>query len=452
MAFGPIPARCRMNATRESWRLAWPLILSNLSVPLLGIVDTAVVGHLDSPRYLGGVALGALVMSVLYWLFGFLRMGTTALTAQAYGAGDGDETRAALGRAMLLALGLGLGVVLAGPLVLALSERLFAPTPEVAAEFERYVAIRLFGAPAALANMVVLGWLLGLQDSRRPLLLMIATNGINAALAILLVLVLGLATPGVASATVIAEYSGLALGLWLLYPGWRRLGGWPGWRTLMIGHRFRRLLAVNRDLFLRSLMLEAAFLAFAAIGSRQGEIVLAANAVLMNFFTAAAYGLDAFAHAAEAMVGRAVGAGNRPGFRAAVRASFANAALLALAMTLAFAALGGWGVRLMTGLPEVRAQAMAFLPYIVALPLASVWAFVFDGVYFGATRTAELRNGMAVSLALFAAIAVVLVPLLGNHGLWLSLLLFLAARALVLGLIYRRIERIAPFVPQTAPA
>ena len=180
--------------------------------------------------------------------------------------------------------------------------------------------------------------------------------------------------------------------------------------------------------------------------------MLAANAVLMNFFTAAAYGLDAFAHAAEAMVGRAVGAGNRPGFRAAVRASFANAALLALAMTLVFAALGGWGVRLMTGLPEVRAQAMAFLPYIVALPLASVWAFVFDGVYFGATRTAELRNGMAVSLALFAAIAVVLVPLLGNHGLWLSLLLFLAARALVLGLIYRRIERIAPFVPQTAPA
>ncbi|MGD9508591.1 MAG: MATE family efflux transporter [Geminicoccaceae bacterium] len=441
-----------MNATRESWRLAWPLILSNLSVPLLGVVDTAVVGHLDSPRYLGGVALGALVMSVFYWMFGFLRMGTTALTAQAFGAGDWNETRAALGRAMLVAAGLGLVIVLVGPVVLVLAERLFAPTPDVAVEFEHYLAIRLFGAPAALASMVVLGWFLGLQDSRRPLLLMIATNGINAVLAVLLVFGLGLATPGVASATVLAEYAGLGLGLWLLRGNWRRQGGWPGWGVLMVPDRFHRLLAVNRDLFLRSLMLEAAFLTFAAIGSRQGEVVLAANAVLMNFFTAAAYGLDGFAHAAEAMVGRAVGARDRAGFRAAVHAAFVNAALLALVMTVAFAAFGGWGVRLMTGLPEVRAQAAAFLPYIVVVPLVSVWAFVLDGIYLGATRTAELRNGMAVSLALFGVAVLALVPPLGNHGLWLALLALLAGRALVLAVIYRRIERRAPFVPVARPA
>ena len=436
-----------MHATRKSWRLAWPLILSNLSVPMLGVVDTAVVGHLDAPHYLGGVALGALVMSVLYWLFGFLRMGTTALTAQAFGARDTAETRAALGRAMLLALGLGLLVILIGPLVIFSSERLFAPSPEVAAEFERYLAIRLFGAPAALASMVLLGWLLGLQDSRRPLLLMILTNGINAVLAILFVFGFGLATAGVATATVIAEYAGLALGLLIVRRTWRAQGGWPGWPALMILARFRRLLLVNRDLFLRSLLLEAAFLAFAAIGSRQGEVVLAANAVLMNFFTAAAYGLDGFAHAAEAMVGRTVGARDRDAFRAAVRASFANAALLSLLMTLAFALLGGPGVRLMTGLPEVRTQAMAFMPYIVALPLVSVWAFVFDGIYFGATRTAELRNGMATALAVFALAAAVLVPAFGNHGLWLSFLIFLAARAVILALIYRRAERVAPFVP-----
>ena len=436
-----------MNANRESWRLAWPLILSNLSVPMLGVVDTAVVGHLDAPRYLAGVALGALVMSVLYWLFGFLRMGTTALTAQAFGAADTTEMRAAAGRAMLLALGLGLLIILLGPLVVLLSERLFAPPAEVGVEFARYLAIRLFGAPAALANMVLLGWLLGLQDSRRPLLLMILTNGINAVLAILFVFGFGLATAGVATATVLAEYAGLAIGLLIVRGTWRSQGGWPGWPAIMVLSRFRRLLAVNRDLFLRSLLLEAAFLAFAAIGSRQGEIVLAANAVLMNFFTTAAYGLDGFAHAAEAMVGRAVGARDQPGFRAAARASFANAALLALLMTLAFAVVGGPGVRLMTGIAEVREQAMAFLPYVVALPLVSVWAFVFDGIYFGATRTAELRNGMAAALGLFAVIAAVLVPAFGNHGLWLTFLIFLAGRAAILALIYRRVESTSRFVP-----
>ena len=436
-----------MNARRESWRLAWPLILSNLSVPLLGVVDTAVVGHLDSPRYLGGVALGALVMSVLYWMFGFLRMGTTALTAQAFGADDPVETRAALARALLLALGFGLLVVAAGPLVLVASERLFAPSAEVAVEFERYLTIRLFGAPAALANMALLGWLLGLQDSRRPLLLMIVTNAVNALLSVLFVFGLGWATVGVAAGTVIAEYAGLGLGFAVVATIWRRQGGWPGRDAILVLAPFRRLFAVNRDLFLRRLMLEAAFLAFAAIGSRQGEVVLAANAVLMNFFTAAAYGLDGFAHAAEAMVGRAVGARDRPGFAAAVRASFVNAALLAILMTLAFALGGGWGVRLMTGLPEVRAQAMAFLPYILALPLVSVWAFVFDGIYFGATRTAELRNGMAASLALFAVTAGLLVPAFANHGLWLAFLIFLLGRAAILALIYRRVEGTAPFVP-----
>ena len=231
---------------------------------------------------------------------------------------------------MLLAVGLGLLIILVGPLVSLLSERLFAPV-EVGAEFTGYLAIRLFGAPAALANMVLLGWLLGLQDSRRPLLLMILTNGINAVLAILFVFGFGLATKGVATATVLAEYAGLAIGLVIVRGTWRRQGGWPGWPAIMVLARFRRLLAVNRDLFLRSLLLEAAFVAFAAIGSRQGEVVLAANAVLMNFFTAAAW--------ARRLRPRCRGHGRayrrcaRPaGFRAAVRASFV-AALLAVVMT-----------------------------------------------------------------------------------------------------------------------
>jgi MATE family multidrug resistance protein len=374
-------------------------------------------------------------------------MGTTALGAQAFGARDRLELRATLARGLLVAAGIGLVVLAAGPVVTDLSARLFAPSAEILPEFATYVAIRLFGAPAALANFVVLGWMLALQDSRRPLLLMLCTNGINAALAILFVFGLGMATKGVALATLLAEYAGLLLGLLLIRRAWRRQGGWPGWSRVLVLDRFRRLLVVNRDLFLRSLMLEAAFLAFTALGSRQGTLTLAANAVLLNFFTAAAYGLDGFAHAAEAMVGRAVGARDGRGFRAAVRAGFANAALLAAAMTLLFWLLGPWAIRLMTSLADVQAEAMAFLPWAIALPAVSVWAFLFDGVFFGATRTAELRNGMAASLVSFALLAWLLLPSLGNHGLWLAFLLFLAGRGLVLGLIYWRAGRGAAFVP-----
>ena len=436
-----------MHAYHKSWRLAWPLILSNLSVPLLGVVDTAVVGHLDAPHYLGAVALGAMVMSVLYWLFSFLRMGTTALTAQAYGAADRSETRAALARALLLAASFGLLVIVVGPLVTAFSTRLFAPTPDVLPEFHRYLAVRLLGAPAALTSFALLGWLLGLQDSRRPLYLMLFTNGVNAMLCVSFVFGLGMTAAGVGLATVIAEYAGLGAGLLVVRGTWRGHGGWPGWACILVLERFRRLLAVNRDLFLRSLLLEAVFVAFTALSSRQGELVLAANAILLTYFTAAAYGLDGFAHAAEAMVGRAVGARDRPGFRAAVRASFANAALLALLMTLAFAVLGGLGVRLMTGLVDVRAQAMIYLPYAVALPAVSVWAFLYDGMFFGATRTAELRNGMVVALALFGLLAWLLVPAYGNHGLWLAFLGFLGARAVILAAIYRRVGGAVGFVP-----
>ena len=347
---------------------------------------------------------------------------------------------------MLLALGLGLLVILVGPLVIVSSERLFAPAPDVADEFHRYLAIRLFGAPAALANMVLLGWLLGLQDFASAA----AADDPHQR---------HQRGPG-APARIRPRprdqgrrhgdrarriFRAGARPLAGRRANWRRLGGWPGWPALLIAARFRRLLAVNRDLFLRSLLLEAAFLTFAAIGSRQGPVVLAANAVLMNFFTAAAYGLDGFAHAAEAMVGRDGRRARRPGLSrrrpGELRQRGPAGAADDRCLRRSWAARG---VRLMTGLAEVRAQALAFLPYIVALPLVSVWAFVFDGIYFGATRTAELRNGMVVALALFLACAALLVPAFGNHGLWLTFLAFLAARAVVLALIYRRIERTAP--------
>jgi MATE family multidrug resistance protein len=431
-----------MEAFRQSFRLAWPLILSNLSVPLLGMVDMGVVGHLPDPAHLGAVALGATVMSVLYFAFGFLRMGTTALTAQAFGAGDTVDVQTALLRGLMVAAALGVVVLLLGWPVILAAERLFAPPPAIAPEFRLYLEIRLFGAPAALATFVVLGWLLGLQSARGPLILLIATNVINAALDMALVFGLGMAADGVALATAIAEYSGLGVGLLLVRPRWRGLGGaLPSWPELLRADRFRRLLVVNRDIFMRSLFLEAAFLLFTALGSRQGELVLAANAVLLTFFTMAAYGLDGFAYAAEALVGRTIGARDAAGLKAVVRASFVNAALLAVVITLGFWAVGPWLVRAITDLETVRGVVAVYLPYAVLLPAVAVWAFVFDGIFFGATRTAELRNGMFLALLLFCALVFPMTGLLGNHGLWQAFLIFLAGRGVILGVFYLRAVR-----------
>jgi MATE family multidrug resistance protein len=435
-----------VGAYREAWRLAWPLILSNLTVPLLGIVDTAVVGHLPQPHYLGAVAIGAVVLNVLYFVFGFLRMGTTGLAAQAFGRADAEELRAGLLRPLLLAALIAALLLACGPLVVRAATVLFEPSARIGEELESYLRIRLLGAPAALFNMVLLGWLLGLQNARGPMALLIVTNALNMALALLFVLGFGWEVPGVATATVCAEYGGTALGLWLARRELRGLSGIWRWPAILQGAAFRRLLAVNRDIMLRSLSLEAAFLGFTALSSRQGEIVLAANAVLLNFLTFAAFGLDGFAHAAEAMVGRHVGRGDISGFRAATRANLGLALALAIVLALAFAAGGGFGVELMTGLVEVRAAAMTYLPYVVALPLVAVFAFLFDGIFIGATRTAEMRNGMVLALGVFLGSVALLMPPLGNHGLWLAMLLFMAARGIWLGACYLHIDRNAGFV------
>jgi len=421
-----------MSAYREAWRLAWPLILSNLSIPLLGVVDTAVVGHLPSPHYLGAVSIGAVALSVVYFVFGFLRMGTTGLTAQAFGRGDQAECFGWLARGVLLAILIAALLLLLSGALIAAAMALFDPGARVAGELETYLAIRLLGAPAALVAQVLLGWLLGLQDARGPMLLLILTNGLNVALDLLFVLGFGWAVAGVAWATVAAEYGGLALGLWLAR---RRLSAWS-WGAIWYAPAFRRLFVVNRDMFLRSLCLEAAFLTFSALSARQGEVVLAANAVLFNLHLLATYGIDGFSHAAEAMVGRRVGAGDAPGLRAAFRANVAWALGFSLVLALALVAFGPAGIRGMTGIEEVRATALVYLPYLIASPLISVWAFLLDGVFIGATRTAEMRNGMAVSLLAFWLAAWLLMPIWGNHGLWLSFLLLMSARGLWLGVIY----------------
>lgn len=425
---------------RAVWRIAAPLILSNLSVPLLGLVDTAVLGHLDAARYLGAVALASLVFSFLYWGFGFLRMGTTGLTAQAHGADDRIEMRATLGRALLLAALIGVALIALQRPLGALAFSLLGGGAEVEALAREYYRVRIWSAPATLANYALLGWFLGMQNARNPLYVVLATNLVNIALDLLFVLGLGWKVQGVALASVIAEYAGFAWGLVFLAGELHRYPGAWSRRALTDLGRLRTLLRVNRHIFVRTLALIFGFAFFTAQGAAIGELVLAANAVLLNFQTFMAYALDAFAHAAEALTGRAVGRGDREGFAAAVRAAGLWSLALALVFAAVYALAGPLIVAILTDLPAVRDAAGHYLAWVAIAPLVSVWGYLFDGVFIGTTRSREMRDTMLVSLAVYLGVWYLARPL-GNHGLWLALMSFMAARGLSMAWVYRRLRR-----------
>ena len=426
---------------RRVWRLAFPIILSNISVPLLGAVDTAVVGHLPEPYYLGAVAVGAMIFNFIYWGFGFLRMGTTGLTAQAYGAGDVDEVRATAARAMVIGM-VGAAALLAVQTPVAWAAfGIVDASSEVESLAREYYQVRIFGAPATLANYVFLGWFLGLQNARAALLIQVWMNGLNIVLDIVFVVWLGWGVMGVALATAIAEYSALIPAFWMAAGTLRRLGGTFRADRILSGERLRRALALNLDIFIRTVCLVFAFAYFTAQSARMGDVTLAANAVMMNFVTFTAHGLDGFAHAVQALAGGAVGAGDRLAFRSAVRISTGWAAVVAVACTAVYAGLGGVIIDLLTGLAAVRAEAVSLLPWVVALPVIAIWAYLLDGVFIGATRGAAMRNAMIVSVAIYLAMCAVFVPLWGNHGLWLALSVFMAVRGLTLGLRYPALER-----------
>ena len=426
---------------RRVWVLTWPMVLSNLSIPLLGAVDTAVVGHLDSPIYLGAVAIGAVIFNFIYWGFGFLKMSTTGFIAQAYGAGDPDEVRAILARALVAASVLAAAVLLLqAPLGLG-ALYLFDASEGVEELARIYFDVRIWSAPAALANYVVLGCFLGTQNPRAALIHLVFLNGINIILDILFVVELGWGVAGIAAASVIAEYAGFALGLALLARILRRIGG--AWRRVRIlaPSPLREMLRSHRDIFIRTLCLLSTFGIFAAQGARLGDVILAANAILLNFQSFTAFALDGIAHAAETLVGSAFGARNRTALREAVRVSTLWAALTALALTMVYALGGEHIVSLFTGLAEVRSEAGDYLIWATLLPLASVWSYQLDAIFVGATATAAMRNGMALSLAAFGLTLWLALPVWGNHGLWLAFLVFMVVRALTLAARYPEIER-----------
>jgi MATE family multidrug resistance protein len=419
--------------------IALPMILSNATVPLAGIAGTAIVGRLDDPALLGGVSLGATLFAMLFWAFGFLRMGTTGLTAQAAGAGNWAEARATLYRALVIA-GVG-GVLLFTFHVPAIlfALKLIGASPEVGTATAAYFGVRILSAPATLANYALSGWFIGLSRPGLALLLQLCLNLLNVAIAAVLVLLARKGVEGAAMAAVCAEYAALCAGLAIAR---RLLRGFGGARVAVFQRdAFRRMLAVNSDIMIRTICLLFAFSFFAAQGARLGDVALAANSVLRNLTELSAYVLDGFAFAAEVLTGQAAGARNLPRFRRAVFLSSTWAGVLALFVSAAFWAGGLLLIQFMTATPSVQEAARDLLPWAVLAPVADVACFQLDGIFIGATRTADMRNMMLVSLIVFLAASTVLTPALGNSGLWASLILFYAVRALTLGLRYPSLER-----------
>ncbi len=425
---------------RRVLRLAGPIILSNASVPLLGAVDTAVMGHLPDPAYIGAVAVGAMIFSFLYWGFGFLRMGTTGFTAQAFGAEDAEEMRATLARPVLLGLLIGLCLIALQALIAPAAFYFIDASGQVEGLARTYFGIRIWGAPATLITYALLGWLLGGGDARSVLYIQLLLNGLNIALNLIFVLGLGMTIDGVALATVLSEYTALAFGLFLAAG---KLKSWPGvWERARILERTRlvALFRVNLDIFIRTFCLQVAFFAFTARSAQLGELQLAANAILLQFETFMAYILDGFAHAVEVLAGNALGARNRAAFRGAVKASTAWAALFALLITLIYAFAGPQLVTLFTDIEAVREATWDFLPWAVVMPLVGVWAYQLDGIFIGATRTGAMRNAMVISLLGYLPALFLFESLWGNHGLWLSITLFLGLRGITLAVCYPALE------------
>lgn len=423
------------DTDKALWRLALPMIFSNITVPLLGLVDTAVIGHLDSPTYLGGVAIGAMATSFLFMLLLFLRMSTTGLAAQALGAHNPQALASAFMQPLLLAVLVGLVIVLLRQPLIDLALVIVGGNADVLQQARLFLEIRWLSAPAALANMVILGWLLGVQYMRAPVILLIVGNFLNIVLDIWLVMGLGWNVQGAATATAIAEYATLLLGLGLSWRVMRMRGiTLPMLRQARRGN-LRRLLALNRDIMLRSLLLQLCFASLTLFGARLGSEVVAVNAVLMNLLTFTAYALDGFAYAVEAHSGHAYGARDDSQLRKVWRAACRQACLVALAFGVIYALAGQQIVAALTSLPELRTLAKHYLPWQVALPLVGVWSYLLDGLFIGATRGAEMRNSMAVA-AVGYGLTLYSVPLLGNHGLWLALAVFLSLRGLALGWIW----------------
>lgn len=434
---------------RRVLAIALPIVLANATVPLLGIVDTAVVGQLGAAAPIGAVGIGAVILSAVYWIFGFLRMGTTGLTSQATGAGDRAEVDALLSRALLIGLGAGAVMIAAQALIFRGAFWLSPASAAVEALARDYMVIRIWSAPATIALYGITGWLIAQERTRAVLVLQLAMNGSNILLSYALGLQLGWGVTGVAWATFIAEWGGLASGLWFCRGVFAR-AFWRAGALVFDRTRLRHMMGVNTDIMIRSVLLQAIFLSFLLFAADFGDVELAATQILLQFLHVTAYALDGFAFAAEALVGQALGARARAALRRSAVLSSLWGAIICLGLALGFGLFGAAAIDMMTTAADVQAAARIYLPYMVAAPLVGVAAWMLDGIFIGATRSRDMRNMMAVSAALYFVTVFPLMAAFGAHGLWLALLLNFAVRGATLAWRYPALEAAAD-APRSEP-
>ena len=419
--------------------VAIPIVLANATIPILGAVDTGVVGQMGLAAPIGAVGIGAIIISAIYWLFGFLRMGTTGLTAQAIGSNDHSETSALLVRGIIIGLVAGLILILIQIPLFSAALGIAPASQEVEGLANEYLKIRVFSAPAAIAIFGITGWLIANERTRAVLVLMLLINSINIVLDFVFVLRLGWGVEGVAFATLIAEWSGLFFGLWLARKGFKN-GYWRNWSQIFDRARLTKMAKVNSDILIRSVLLEIAFVSFLFLGSSFDDATLAANQVLIQFLNITAYAMDGFAFAAEALVGKALGAKNRLIFRKSAVMTSQWGFGSVVVMALAFYVFGNTIINVMTTAEDVRLVSYEYLPWMVLAPLVGAAAWMLDGIFIGATRTADMRNMMFISFCVYLIALAFLLPKYDNHGLWASLIIFSIARGVTLGYKYPKLE------------
>lgn len=421
---------------RDLLALALPIMASNATAPLVGFVDAVVVGQLGAAHLIGGVAMAATIFSAIFWLFGFLRMGTTGFTAQAHGAGDADAVAATLGRALFIAVICGTAIVILQKPLQAGFLGFLGGSPEVQAAARDYYAARIWAAPAGLVNFALMGWFIGRGRTMTSFWLQLALNVANIVLAIGFTIYLGWGVTGVGLAALIAEWVAAIAGIIVATRDLKADGARLRRSDVLDPAKLTAMLAANRDIMIRTACVLAVTQIFVKVGASQGDVALAANVLLANILFISYYMLDGYAFATETLVGQAIGAKDRARLDRAVQISFWAAGATGFAAGLVIWLAGPSIIAFMTPNLEVRTLAATFLRWAAILPFIAVWCFQYDGIFIGATRTVDMRNMMLVSFAVYLAAVAALVPLSGNHGIWAAQSIFFIVRAVTLAAKY----------------
>ena len=438
--------RCENNSTyipqqmkqinRQILRIALPSIVSNITVPLLGLVDVAIVGHMGDAVYIGAIAVGSMIFNVIYWIFGFLRMGTSGMTSQSFGRRDLADVVRLLLRSLTVALVVAALIILFRHPLLSLALAVVSPSPDITVFVRTYFNICVWGAPAMLCLYGLTGWSIGMQNTRIPMFISIMQNVVNIAASLSLVYVFGMKVEGVALGTLIAQYAGLFAAVLFLFISYGRLRNHYSAVGLFDFQAMCRFFSVNRDIFIRTLFIVAVNLFFLSAGASHGAVVLAVNTLLMQLFTLFSYVMDGFAYAGEALCGRYYGARNERMFLSAVRHLFMWGLILAVAYTALYASGGSAFLSLLTDDASVIVSSAAYFPWAVAIPAAGMAAFVWDGVFIGVTATRGMMLSSLVSALLCFGVYLSLRGLWGNHALWFAFIVYLASRSVIQTLLF----------------